>query len=121
MRPLAFKAVRDGLSHTALVAESAGRPDSYRYGTLVKRFDINSLTDTMDNHVATWAVSTDFVWLALDHVDHGINATNRGIYAFHGSGANIVFCDGSVRFLSDSTHVERIHALISRDRHDVYH
>ena len=74
----------------------------------------------MDNHMATWAISTDFVWMALYHFDTiGINSTNQSaIYGFHNAGANVAFCDGSVRFLTESTDVLTIQALITRDRRD---
>jgi len=61
-RRISFDAIRDGLSHTTLVAESAGRPDRYENGILEERFDPNSPT-AMDNHMAAWAISTDFVWI----------------------------------------------------------
>jgi prepilin-type processing-associated H-X9-DG protein len=117
-RKISFNAIRDGLSHTTLVAESAGRPDRYENGILKEPFDAN--LPKVDNHMATWAISTDFVWMALYHFDtFGINSTNQSaIYGFHNGGANVAFCDGSVRFLTESTDVLTIQALITRDRRD---
>jgi prepilin-type processing-associated H-X9-DG protein len=44
-----------------------------------------------------------------------INCTNEHeIYAFHPGGANAVFCDGSVRFLSESISEQVLLALVTR-------
>lgn len=49
-----------------------------------------------------------------------INCNNRqGIYSFHQAGANVVFLDGNVRFLSEGLDAAVLYALVSRSRGDV--
>jgi len=40
-------------------------------------------------------------------------------YSFHDPGANVVFGDGSVRFLSSSITIRDFARLVTRDQHDV--
>ncbi len=104
----------DGLSNTILLAERAGRPDLYERGKPVNLYPF-SLTPGfgMDNHQATWAISTHFWWLVLLH-QRGINESNQGIFSFHGGGALVAIADGSVRFLADSTDQGTLNALVTR-------
>jgi prepilin-type processing-associated H-X9-DG protein len=49
-----------------------------------------------------------------------INCSNDDeIYAFHTGGANIVRCDGSVGFLSESTSFDIVGALITRSNGEI--
>jgi len=52
--------------------------------------------------------------------DCGINCSNDGeIYAFHTNGANALFADGSVRFLSKSTQIRTLAAMVTRNAGEV--
>jgi prepilin-type processing-associated H-X9-DG protein len=42
-----------------------------------------------------------------------------GLSSFHPGGANVLMCDGSVRFLKDSTNMQTVWALGSRDQGEV--
>lgn len=103
----------DGLAHTALVAERAGRPDLYRRGKPVEVFDAMSGVG-MDGHQAAWAFSTGFSWVVLPQPPVGVNSTNYGVYSFHAGGAHVALGDGSVRFLKDSTDPAIVKALATR-------
>jgi prepilin-type processing-associated H-X9-DG protein len=53
-------------------------------------------------------------------LSHGpaINGWNcQGVFSFH-AGVNAVFCDGSVRFLSEGTSFQTLAALLSRSAGD---
>ena len=104
----------DGTSNTMLVAEIAGRPD---------RWNAGKPTGTKISG-AGWADRD------AEYITHGFNAagtsdtppgpcaincTNANeIYAFHPGGANIVFGDASVRFVSASASIRTVAAMITR-------
>ena len=104
--------VTDGLAHTIAVAERAGRPDSYARGRLIEAYPA-SPGNQMDPHQAAWAVSTHFPWIVLP-VGAAVNVTNYEFYSFHPGGAHVALCDGSVRFLKDSTAPPILKALATR-------
>ena len=99
-RPL--KQITDGLSHTLLVAEMAGRPSQWIRGR--KQSDNSGLQ--FPNWWGPWASynSSIFKTWSDDGLTPGgfgtINCNNSwGIYAFHPHGANVLFVDGSVHHL----------------------
>ncbi len=103
--------ITDGLSNTLLVAERAGGPDRYGKGRLIETFGPGTGSET---HQAAWAISTHFLWL-VSGLGQGVNDYNStGIYAFHPSGANVGFADGSVHFLKETTPPAILRALITR-------
>lgn len=113
-----LKDISDGLSHTILIAERAGRPDLYRRGMSVDPYPYSDPSKGMDNHQAAWGISTHFWWLVFWH-EQSINETNaKGIYSFHTSGANVGLADGSVRFLSEDTDQGILNALATRSAGD---
>lgn len=109
----------DGQSNTILVAERAGRPDSYRRGKPVDPYPYSSPGNGMDHHQAAWGLSTHFWWLVSWH-EQSINEDNaHGIYSFHASGANAGLADGSVRFLSESVNQDTLNALLTRSSGEI--
>jgi prepilin-type N-terminal cleavage/methylation domain-containing protein/prepilin-type processing-associated H-X9-DG protein len=105
--------VTDGLSNTVLLIEDAGKPQRWQVGELVDPGDVVS--------GAGWADPGGYFNLQGD-VDSGclINCLNsRSIYSFHFNGANFAFADGSVRFLSTSTSLKTLVALLTAKSGDI--
>ena len=85
----------DGLSHTFLYFESAGKPGGYEDKAP------SAEIEPMGGH---WADNrTAFPQWALCDGTRFINCTNdRGIYAFHPGGSQFLYGDGSVKFHDQS-------------------
>jgi prepilin-type N-terminal cleavage/methylation domain-containing protein/prepilin-type processing-associated H-X9-DG protein len=97
-------AITDGTSSTILVAEDAGRPPFYNADRQV--FDPNPPPSSGTDE-AGWADPNGA--FSIDGADRNgqvpggcaINCSNNSeVYSFHPAGANVVFADGSVHFLS---------------------
>ncbi|WP_165226438.1 DUF1559 domain-containing protein [Aquisphaera insulae] len=114
-----LSAITDGTSQTTLVHEQAGRPDFYLKGEKMQASNAN-LTDV--NWWDAWASYSHFQYqgYTADGSKLGwacsINCNNgQGIYSFHPLGANVGFCDGSVRFLKETVPVAIVFALATRN------
>jgi prepilin-type N-terminal cleavage/methylation domain-containing protein/prepilin-type processing-associated H-X9-DG protein len=102
----------DGTSQTILIAECAGRPDLWRRQVLVQDLLLSG---------GPWA-SRNLLWCRGSTQDGtaffgqcAVNCTNdREVYSFHPGGANIVFADGSVRFLRDDIGIRVFTRLVTR-------
>ena len=102
--PIRAKDVTDGLSNTTWLTECTGR------GVDVKQGRIDAI------HGA-WASGNN-----VTHISGGINGKelpeawhDERIRSDHPGGAQFAMCDGSVRFLVDSTDKKMIRALCSRN------
>ncbi|TWU45112.1 putative major pilin subunit [Novipirellula aureliae] len=113
----------DGSSHTLTFIEQAGKTDTWINGRL------HEVAPTAARAWAPWA-GRGCTWILSYQADGlswsptglgpcNVNCNNRqGVYAFHVGGANTVFLDGSVHFLSESIEAEILYALVSRSRGD---
>jgi len=121
--PLA--AITDGLSNTLLSYECAGKPDYYRKGgklgfTFPQPSSKNA-TDRQWFH-GPWAsyMNMRIVSFAGDQYEYDgpcvINCHNgwNGVYSFHPGGVDALSCDGSVRFLKETTAKSVIKSYVSR-------
>lgn len=104
--------VRDGLSNTFMLFEDAGRPDSYRLGSLEPGRTISG---------ARWADDEAPFW--VHEVCRGsqmVNCSNNNeVYSFHPGGANFLCGDGSVHFYAESIEAETFVSLFTRAGGDV--
>lgn len=110
----------DGLSNTLLVGEIAGRPNLYLKR---KRQDIQT-------NQPGWAAWSSPQALQLrgylaDGTGEGafeciVNCANQqGLFSFHPGGVNNLAGDGGVRFLSETTDIDVVFALHTRDGREV--
>src|SRR5262249_36009245 len=105
--------ITDGTSQTILLGEDAGRPRLWRAG----RPGPDQVVDG-----GSWAALNSGIILQGSTPDGvmrpgpcAINCTNeREVYSFHPGGANVVFADGSVRFLNKSISIRALAALVTR-------
>jgi prepilin-type N-terminal cleavage/methylation domain-containing protein/prepilin-type processing-associated H-X9-DG protein len=111
--PIRIAQITDGTSNTTLITECAGRPKRWQAGRYV--------TDVYSPGGA-WPSPMNRISL-LGNLPDGsegpgpcaINCwNNRQVYSFHPGGANFVFADGSVHFLSAGINIRILAALITR-------
>jgi prepilin-type N-terminal cleavage/methylation domain-containing protein/prepilin-type processing-associated H-X9-DG protein len=125
----AITEIADGTTNTTLYSESGGRDQYWVKG-----------------HATTGAVSTGPIWADADNrltvtgtdpnaTDSTTSAASAGkaagicvmncdnqqgdIYSFHTGGANILFADGSVRFVRDSISLNTLAALVTKSGGEV--
>jgi prepilin-type N-terminal cleavage/methylation domain-containing protein/prepilin-type processing-associated H-X9-DG protein len=123
--PTNLSDITDGLSNTVCIVEIADKPNQWRRRTLFKN---NSGT------VYTCATCVNGQWAAPNWNDlRGysydgvtsfgtcvVNCSNgASIYSFHPQGANVLLCDGSVRFVGESLPRSVLIALVSVNESDV--
>jgi prepilin-type N-terminal cleavage/methylation domain-containing protein/prepilin-type processing-associated H-X9-DG protein len=106
--------VRDGLSHTAFVVESAAREHLYQSGhkTGPQTSALNLWSAEAVGVVGDGTIDAG----SAGSADSGVNGQNwAGIYSFHPGGANVVLGDGSVHFVAEETSPDALSALLTRD------
>jgi prepilin-type N-terminal cleavage/methylation domain-containing protein/prepilin-type processing-associated H-X9-DG protein len=111
--------ITDGSSNTILVAEVAGRPDQWTSGQRVSTWQPG--TTVPNGLLGGWGDPFNRISLSSftsdPHNNCGnrlINCTNKGgVYGFHTAGANVLFADGSVHFLSEGTSAATMAKLVT--------
>jgi prepilin-type processing-associated H-X9-DG protein len=100
-----YELITDGLAHTALLVEQAGKP--MKYGP-------QGIAEHVDPSEGVWG-TCDFSSFYSD----GVNRDNHsGPYGFH-RGANVAMCDGSVHMWPEGMASEVVIALLSRDAGEI--
>jgi prepilin-type N-terminal cleavage/methylation domain-containing protein/prepilin-type processing-associated H-X9-DG protein len=105
--------IMDGTTHTILVTEDAGRPTLWQAGRRVP--DRTALG-------GAWGAPVNGMLVRGSNYDGtglwgpcAINCTNdHEVYSFHAGGANAVFADGHVQFLSRAMSIRTLAALVTR-------
>jgi prepilin-type N-terminal cleavage/methylation domain-containing protein/prepilin-type processing-associated H-X9-DG protein len=137
---LNFGSFSDGLSNTIQVTESAGRPNVYRRGRLVipasglQRVNgggwcrpaseipmlIGSSPDgtTFPGPCGINCTNGEVLG-TYPHPFYGTDGTSQ-IYGFHTGGVNVLFGDGSVRFMSQNINIRTLAAMVTRNGGEVY-
>ena len=133
-----FAEVTDGLSNTIMIVESAGRPFLYRRGPLLVDNDpgnhrvngggwVRPASDLLfagSNRAGTVIPGTVAI-NATNGYDVGAETYPNGKYGvegtsqpfgFHLSGINVLFGDGSVRFIDEAVDITVFAGLITRDK-----
>jgi prepilin-type N-terminal cleavage/methylation domain-containing protein/prepilin-type processing-associated H-X9-DG protein len=98
----AVREVSDGLSHTLMVGE------------VVYILDDPYAQYTEGSTVTNYWVSENVLTTGSGINDGGHNFKNRAIYAEHPGGANFLFGDGHVRFISEAIPQRELFALTTR-------
>ncbi|KAA5542288.1 DUF1559 domain-containing protein [Roseiconus nitratireducens] len=117
--------ITDGLSHTMLVTEQAGRPDLYIRGRMQP-------SNAGLSQATSWGTWPSFQVFQLqifgaDGITRDgpggtctINCNNsQGVYSFHPGGAMAAFVDGSVHFLTESLDAEILIGLVTINGHEI--
>ena len=125
-----FTAVTDGLSNTIAIAESANRPQYWigrqQFPNLLASHDACGSTPgcveggiwadpNKDIAFVGWNPTTQSQSTSPPGNTCAINCTNDWqVYSFHPGGANCLFCDGSVHFISQGISTTTFGTLVSR-------
>jgi prepilin-type N-terminal cleavage/methylation domain-containing protein/prepilin-type processing-associated H-X9-DG protein len=110
--------ITDGTSNTVAIGEMAGAPNVYvSGGKLIGQPPYNDNTTNFYPSGNAWADETNGdQWLGGSAFDGGVTLNNpvsggpcvvncvniAQVFAFHTGGANVVFCDGHVSFISQT-------------------
>jgi prepilin-type N-terminal cleavage/methylation domain-containing protein/prepilin-type processing-associated H-X9-DG protein len=127
--PTSLKKCTDGLSHTFLFFESAGRPINYGKNRKLMHTPPSVLNGEMQD-AKDWQWASDDVYavmanaIASTYLDCPIttvmNCDNfQGLYSFHSGGGNELFGDGSVAFITEDIDVDTFISLYTRAADDI--
>ncbi len=122
-----FANLTDGTSNTMLLYEFAAVPDYYEHGNKLVRPYVAGSYIRGGFDWGAWASFQEY-WIqsfyggenkydgpCIINCHNGYNST----YSFHPGGMNAAACDGSVRFIKESTAISVIQAFVSKDSGEI--
>src|SRR5262249_14913428 len=106
-------------SNTTLYSEAAGRDKQCYTGRTCTAYDAGKITGPIwadsDNRITVTGTSADGTGsFGTGPCVMNCNNLQGDIYSFHTGGANIVFADGSVRFVKDSVSISLLAAMVTK-------
>jgi prepilin-type processing-associated H-X9-DG protein len=118
--------IRDGTSSTVLLAEIAGKNDLWINGKMVSPSsqqgggwnDPLSGENWLSGSDSTGTITPGPNVIGVTNAEPP-GSTGYGWYSFHQTGANVLLCDGSVRFLTNGTSALTICYLITMANEDI--
>ena len=119
--------VTDGMSHTILLGELAGKQGRFYRGRRLEDFSADTYSEMLHCHYIDPLLGQLVCGYSGSSINNpeekgcaAVNVYNHsGFYAFHSGGANAVMGDGSVRLLADTISPRTLVALITRDGGEV--
>ncbi len=110
--PIKFADIEDGLSSTVAVAEAKFLP--YEFCDVCDHFSLyHTDFDDMNGSDFSEALATLLYGINIEHGSNDVKEKSIGSY--HVGGANVVMCDGSVHFLTESLN-QRVRLAIGSRR-----
>jgi prepilin-type processing-associated H-X9-DG protein len=108
-----YRSIPDGLSTSILFGEVAGRPDSYVAGRMVPGGAevLGGAWASMENGLIVKGFSLDGT---TSPGRCAINCNNQDVYSFHPGGANILFADGHVQFMTARIDIREFVKMVTR-------
>src|SRR5262249_44445723 len=104
--------ISDGTTNTLLLAEDAGRNDTWELG---RRVATGGTTGAWGNPATEITLSAYVPGTRAIPGPCAVNCTNNNeIYGFHTSGANLVFVDGSVHLFRAQLDINKVIPFVTR-------
>jgi prepilin-type N-terminal cleavage/methylation domain-containing protein/prepilin-type processing-associated H-X9-DG protein len=121
--PTRIVEIGDGTSNTTLYSEAAGRDKQYYTGRSSAPYAASNTgqiwADSDNRLTVTGTDASGKTGIGTGPCVMNCNNLAGDIYSFHPGGANIVFADGSVRFVRETVSIVTLAALVTKDSGEV--